>query len=176
MRQAMPISMALLLLTITSIWTFSATAETLYPLVTYKCNSQADIILITNSLLKPDEGKTFDYSEANGTYSPWDMVEIERRPEKTKIIRTSKVTNTCTLSSGTYTIVLEPQIFSRNLSGRCGESISAAITVMYDGVDLLERTAFEDYCKGNAPVITRVSVFGKTRKVKIKKIPRYKFY
>ncbi len=172
----MPVKMALLLLVIASIWTLNADAETHYPLITYKCDTEADIVLVTNSLLKTNEGKSYSYSAENGTYSPWNMVEIDRNPEKTKIIRTIKVTNTCTLSSGKYTILLEPQIFSKDLSGRCGESISAALTVQYDGFDLLERTAFDDYCKGNAPVITRVTVFGKTRKVKIKKIPRYRFY
>ena len=38
------------------------------------------------------------------------------------------------------------------------------------------RTAFEEYCHGNVPVITRITVFGKTAEYKIKRIPKSKFY
>lgn len=151
-------------------------AEAIYPLVTYKCNVEADIITLTNSLLKSDEGAAFNYSDEDGTYSPWNLVEIDRREEHTRIVKTKKVVKKCTLSSGEYTITLEPQIFSRNLNGTCGATISSAITVSFDGFDIKERTPFEDYCRGNSPIITRVTVFGKTGEVKTKRIARYKFY
>jgi hypothetical protein len=154
----------------------ASAAEAIYPLVTYKCNPDADIITLTNSLLKGTEGASYNYSDENGTYSPWNLVEIDRRAAHTRIIRTKKITKTCTLSSGEYTITLEPQIFSQNLSGACGASISSAFTVSCDGIDIKERTPFEVYCEGNSPIITRVTVFGKTREVKIKHIARSKFY
>ena len=151
-------------------------AETIYPLITYRCNPDADIITLTNTLLKGAEGASYNYSDEDGTYSPWNLVEIDRRTAHTRIIRTKKITKTCTLSSGEYTITLEPQVFSRNLSGTCGASISSAFTVSHDGINIKERTPFEDYCRGNSPIITRVTVFGKTGEVKIKRIAKYKFY
>ncbi|MCK4706866.1 MAG: hypothetical protein KAT90_15435 [Gammaproteobacteria bacterium] len=151
-------------------------ADAIYPLVTYKCNTEADIITLTNSLLKKDEGAAFNYSDEDGTYSPWDLVEIDRRTEHTRIVKTKKIVKTCTLSSGEYTITLEPQIFSKNLDGTCGATISSAFTVSFDDFDIKERTPFEDYCRGNSPIITRVTVFGKTGEVKMKRIARYKFY
>jgi hypothetical protein len=151
-------------------------AETIYPLVTYKCNPEADIITLTNSLLKGTEGAAYNYSDEDGTYSPWNLVEIDRRGEHTRIVRTKKITKTCALSSGVYSITLEPQIFSQNLSDACGASISSAFTVSHNGIDIMERTPFEVYCQGNSPIITRVTVFGKTSEVKIKRIARYKFY
>ena len=153
-----------------------AATETIYPLITYKCDPNADIITITNSLLRSDEGADFNYADEDGTYSPWNMVDIDKKTERTRIIRTRKIIKTCTLSSGEYTVTLEPQVFNRNLSGTCGASISSAFTVSYDDFDVQERTPFEDFCRGNSPIITRVTVFGKTREVKIKRIPRYKFY
>ena len=156
--------------------TGASAAETIYPLVTYKCNPDADIITLTNSLLKGTEGATYNYSDENGTYSPWHLVEIDRRTAHTRIVRTKKITKTCTLSSGEYTITLEPQIFSQNLTDACGTSISSAFSVSYDGIDIKERTPFEVYCQGNSPIITRVTVFGKTSEVKIKHIARSKFY
>ncbi len=151
-------------------------AEAIYPLVTYKCNPESDIITLTNSLLKSSEGAAYKYSNENGTYSPWDLVEIDRRTDRTRIVKTKKIKKICKLSTGEYTITIEPQVFSRNLSGACGASISSAFTVTFDDFDIQERTPFEDYCRGNSPIITRVTVFGKTNEVKIKRIPRYKFY
>ena len=150
--------------------------EPVYPLVTYKCNPEADIITLTNTLLKSDEGASYKYSDEDGTYSPWDLVEIDRRTERTRIVKTRKIVKTCTLSSGDYTVTIEPQVFSKNLNGTCGASISSAFTVTFDDFDIRERTPFEDYCRGNSPIITRVTVFGKTGEVKIKRIARYKFY
>lgn len=150
--------------------------DKIYPLVSYKCNPEADIVTLTNSLLRSEEAATFKYSDAEGTFSPWNLVEIDHSTERTRIVKTQKVTERCKLSSGDYTITLEPQVFSRNLKGACGESISSAFTVTYDGIDIQERTPFEDFCRGNSPIITRVTVFGKTREIKIKRIPRFKFY
>lgn len=150
--------------------------ETVYPLVTYQCNPEADIITLTNSLLNSDEGPSYKYSDADGTYSPWDLIEVDHRAQRTRIVRTKKIIKTCKLSSGEYTITIEPQVFSRNMKGVCGASISSAFTVTFDGFDIQQRTPFESYCRGNSPIITRATVFGKTSEVKIKRIARYKFY
>ena len=149
--------------------------DTNYPLVTYKCNPADDIITLTNSLLSNEEGPGYKYSDEDGTYSPWNLVEIDRRTSRTRIVHTKKIIKHCTLSSGEYTITLEPKVFNRNLSGTCGASISSTFIVTHDGYNIRGRTPFEDYCRGNSPVITRVTVFGKTEEVKIKRIPRYKF-
>ena len=166
----------LILFLATNLCVTAVSAEAIYPLVTYKCDPESDIITLTNSLLKSDEGAAYKYSDEDGTYSPWNLVEIDRRTEHTRIVKTKKITKTCTLSSGEYTITLEPQVFSKNLSGTCGASISSAFTVAFDGFDIRERTPFEDHCRGNSPIITRVTVFGKTSGVRIKRIPRYKFH
>jgi hypothetical protein len=168
------LSLAFLVAIVPSL-TNAAVSEASYPLVTYKCNAEDDIITLTNSLLPDDEGPTFKYSDETGTYSPWDLVEISQSPSRARVVRTKKIIKHCTLSSGVYTVTLEPKVFNRNLSGTCGASISSAFTVSVDGYNLKGRTAFEDYCRGNSPVITRVTVFGKTGDVKVKRIPRYKF-
>mgnify|MGYP001823782467 FL=1 len=155
---------------------FSHAADTIYPLITYQCDTDADVLTITNSLLKGGKGVNFNYSAEDGTYSPWDMVEIAHQTDSTRIIKATKETTICKLSSGEYTVILEPQIFSKDLNGSCGATISGAVTIILDGFELLERTAFEDYCHGNAPIITRITVFGKTGEYSIKRIAKYKFY
>ena len=154
----------------------ASAADALYPLISYKCDANADILTITNSLLKGDAGTTFNYSAEDGTYSPWDMVEIAHKTDSTRIIKSSKITNSCILSRGEYTTVLEPQIFSEDLDGQCGATISGAVTIVYNESELLERTAFEDHCQGDAPIITRITVFGKTGEYKIKRLAKYEFY
>ncbi|MBL4712236.1 MAG: hypothetical protein JKX75_07020 [Gammaproteobacteria bacterium] len=151
-------------------------SETIYPVVTYKCDVDADIITLTNSLLIGDAGAAFNYSDAEGTYSPWNLLEIDRSTTRTRIVKTKKIKKTCSLSSGDYTVTIEPEVFNRNLSGTCGASISSAFTVNHYNVIIKQRTPFEDDCRSNAPIITRVTVFGKTSKVKIKRIARSKFY
>ncbi len=48
----------------TTTYTAGATAdETIYPLVTYRCNPDADIITLTNTLLKGAEGASYNYSD-----------------------------------------------------------------------------------------------------------------
>lgn len=167
-----------LLLTAFLICTFAAetfASKTIYPLVTYKCNPADDIITLTNSLIPEDEGATYQYSDADGTYSPWNLVEVNISND-TRIVRTKKITRQCILSSGEYIVTLEPQVFNRDAEGDCSARISSAFSVTHNGTKIQPRTAFEDYCSGNSPVITRVTIFGKTGEVKIKRIPRSRFY
>ena len=147
-----------------------------YPFITVKCDTEADVLTITNALLKDEKGVMPNENDADDRYSPWDMVEIARRSDSTRIIKSTKANTSCRLSSGEYTVVVEPQIFNKDLDSRCGETISGAVTIMRDGVEVLERTAFEEYCHGNVPVITRITFFGKTGEHKIKRIPKSRFY
>lgn len=158
------------------LWAQTANAETFYPLISYQCDTSANIIRITNSLLPSDTGKDYPYSEADGTYSPWHMVDITVLNGTPKVTDKRNVIKTCKLSSGEYTITLSPQVFSNDLTGRCGESISGAVIIEVNGEEIQERLPFEDYCHGNAPIITQVTVLGETGNVKIKRIPKYKFY
>ena len=177
MVQMIPkLSTALALSSILCLATSVRAADAYYPLITYKCDTDADMLTITNSLLKGETGKNFRYSADEGTYSPWDMVEIAHKTHSTRIIKSTKISNNCKLSSGEYAVILEPQIFSKDLDSLCGATISGAVTVSLDGIEVLERTAFEDYCQGNTPIITRITVFGKTGEYKIKRIAKYRFY
>lgn len=147
-------------------------AKDYFPLITYECNPAKDFILVTHALLKDGKEKGFKYSKADGTYTPWDLVEIENN----KIIDTRSIKNICKLGSVEYSVILEPQVFNKNLDGQCGATISAAITIVANNVAIMERKAFDFYCTGNSPVITGVKVIGKTGEIKTRTEPRYKFY
>jgi hypothetical protein len=168
----------IILLLMLSLPAAATTAEdtTLSPLLTYACDTQADTITVTNSLLKGNEARTYRFSDELGTYNPWDLVDVDSSSSHPKITARRKLVKECELSSGKYTVTIEPQTFGENLDGRCGAAISSALTVTLDGIDILERTPFEDYCHGNSPIIIRVTTFGATSEVKIKRIPKYQFY
>ena len=69
-----------------------------YPLITYKCDTDKDILLVTNSLLKDGKHKGFKYSDAEGTYSPWDMVKIKNDT----IIDTGSIKKECKLNTAHF--------------------------------------------------------------------------
>jgi hypothetical protein len=158
------------------LWVSASQAETFYPLITYQCNTAANFIKITDVLLHGDNGKNFNYSDADGTYSPWQMVDIENVDGGRKYTHPRKITKICTLSSGEYTVTIDPQVFSSSLGDHCGDTISAAVTIKHVDDEILERTPFEGFCIGNAPIITQINVSGKTGRVKLKRIPKYMFY
>jgi hypothetical protein len=151
-------------------------ADSVYPQITTKCDAEANVLTITHSLLKSDNGEAPDYTTADGTYSLWDMVTVAHETDSTRIIKSTKATRRCELSSGEYTVILEPKIFSEDLESRCGAMISGAVTITRNGHEILEHTAFEENCNDKTPIITRITVFGKTAEYKIKRIPKSKFY
>ena len=146
------------------------------PKLTYNCDRENDRVVVTNSLLKGGDAASFRYSDADGTYNPWDLVTIDSASSRPRIIERSRLVKQCELSSGVYTITLEPHTFGSYLDGRCGAMISSAITVSLDGIDILEKTSFEAYCHGNSPVIVKVTTHGASAEVEIKRMPKHRFY
>lgn len=147
-------------------------AKDSFPLITYKCDTAKDVLLVTNTLLKDGKEKGFKYSDADGTYSPWDMVKIKNN----KIIDSRSIRKDCKLSAANYSIILEPQIFNNRLDGFCGAVVSTAITILANDEVIKERKAFEFHCSGNTKIITGVKVIGKTGEIKIRAVPRHKYY
>ena len=153
-------------------YTSNTLAKGNFPLVTYKCDKAKDIVLVTNALLKDGKEKSFKFSDAEGTYSSWEMVTV-----RDDIITGSRsIKKECQLSSAKYTIILDPQIFNHDLKGKCGSTISTAITILSNKEVILERKAFEFYCTGNVKIITGIKVIGKTGEIKTRAIARHKYY
>lgn len=160
------------LLWVSGIYTSNLLAKDSFPLITYECDTAKDILLVTNTLLKDGKEKDFKYSDADGTYSPWDWVTIKDN----KITDSSSIKKECKLSGAKYTIILEPQVFNSNLDGFCKNIISTAITILSNSEVIKERKAFEFHCVGNTKIITGIKVIGKTGQIKIREVPRHKYY
>ncbi|MCW8831195.1 MAG: hypothetical protein OQK32_06720 [Gammaproteobacteria bacterium] len=160
------------LLWVSCFYTSNTLAKDYFPLITYQCDTAKDILLVTNTLLKDGKEKDFKYSDADGTYSPWDMVTLKNNT----ITDTSSIKKECKLSGATYTVILEPQIFNYDLTGQCGANISTAITILSNNTEIQERKPFEFYCTGNIKIITGIKVIGNTGEIKTRKTPRHKYY
>ena len=99
-------SLLLMLSCIESVW---SETKSINPLITYRCDTESDVIIITNSLLSPEAAKSYDFSDANGTYNPWNLVTVDHYRKKISRHKNSKIIKKCTLSSGEYTTTIEPQ-------------------------------------------------------------------
>lgn len=153
-----------------------AWSERTYPIITYTCDSKDDVLKIKNEVKWGEAGKNFAFSAKNGTYNPWQWVEIVDRNDRKLVRQTKSIELNCKLSGIVYRVVLEPRLFNPDFNGMCGKKLSVKVSV-YAGNDvLLKSKEMERFCRGNTKVIRGIKVYGKTRRVKLYEVPRHKFY
>ena len=152
---------------------YAVAAEQLYPVVTYVCSPDEDAIKIKNEVKWGNEGKAIKYSDEEGIYNPWDWVG---RDEAGNYTEEKMIELSCQLNKNIYKILIKPKLFSTHPSDKCGDRVSATISVIRGGSILLDRKDFESFCHGNAPIIRGIKVEGKTGEVKLYPVPKYKFY
>lgn len=153
-----------------------ARAEVPYPIITVECNKQDDVLKIKNEVKWGKAGKDFPFSAKDGTYNPWDWVDIVKMGNYRHVKQVKSVELSCELSMGRYKVILEPKIFNPNYNGSCGDHLSATVTIFYGTSYVVDKLPFESFCLGNAPVIRGVKVFGDTGTHKIYKVPKSRFY
>ena len=160
-----------------AIFSLPVLADEAYPVITFTCDKNKDVIKVKNEVKWGDEGRNFPFSAEHGTYNPWDWVSIEKEAlGESKVVPVNKVELSCQLSNGIYKVILEPKIFNSNYLGSCGRKLSAMVTVFRGGALLLDKKPLEEFCRGNAPIIRGVKVMGKTGKVKLYRIAKHRFY
>lgn len=165
-----------LILCLVGMLNVTSTLAAIYPVITYTCDPDEDVLKVKNEVKYDDEGKNFAYSETDGTYNPWDWVSIVDRGERKLISENKKIELSCQLSNNLYKVILQPKIFNTNYLGNCGDRISVTVTIFRGGSVILEHKDFEQYCHGNAPVVRGVKVFGKSGEIKVVEIPKHQFY
>jgi hypothetical protein len=151
---------------------------TVYPVVTFECNTNENSLKLKSEVKWDDEGRNFKYSVAEGTYNPWDWVSISKIADGTASLVTAKppLELSCKLGRDTYKILLEPKIFNRNYEGNCGKQLSVIATIYRGNILLLERKEFESFCHGNAPVVRGIKIDAGSGDVKIVTVPKFQFY
>ena len=159
------------------IFSLPVLADEAFPIITFTCDKASDVVKIKNEVRWGETGKNFQYSAKRGTFNPWNWVKVVKGVNKEQIVRpVRKVELSCQLSNGIYKIILEPKIFNRDYQASCGKKISTMVTVFRGGALLLDKKPLEEFCHGNAPIIHGVKIFGKTGKVKLYKMAKYRFY
>ncbi|MCW9013482.1 MAG: hypothetical protein OQL06_06830 [Gammaproteobacteria bacterium] len=154
----------------------TAIAEQSYPIITYTCDAEKDLLKIKNEVKWGDQGKNFPYSDEQGTYNPWEWVAFREREGRRLLSESKKIELSCQLSSNLYKVILQPKIFNVNYLARCGDKISTKVTIFRGGVALLDSKELEQFCHGNAPIIRGIKVLGSTGEVKLYKVAKHKFY
>ncbi|MDH5472848.1 MAG: hypothetical protein OEY87_03065 [Gammaproteobacteria bacterium] len=156
----------------------SALADTMYPVITYTCDTAADVIKIKNEVKWNEEGKAVSYADGDeiAVFNPWDWVSIEDRPPR-KLIRENKIIEkSCQLSSGLFKVLLRPHIFNVDALAKCGDQISVRVTVLRGGSILLDSQPMQEFCHGNSPIIRGIKIAGESGDIKIVNVPRHKFF
>ena len=153
-----------------------AWADRPYPIVTYTCDKQGDVLKIKNEVKWGEAGKNFAFSAHDGTYNPWEWVKVEDRNGRALTKQVNSVELSCELSGTVYRVVLEPKLFNPDFNGKCGDKLSVKVSIFMDQAILLESKELERFCRGNTKVIRGIKVFGKKRRVKLYEVPRHKFY
>lgn len=155
----------------------SAGAEDMYPVITYECNTAENVLKIKNEVKWDEEGRNFKYSAADGTYNPWDWVDVVKVAEGGKLInKKPPLELSCQLGKFTYRVVLEAKVFNRNYDGNCGNRLSVIASIFRGGNLLVDSKEFESFCHGNAPVVRGIKITGDTGEVKIVTVPKHQFY
>lgn len=153
-----------------------AWADVPYPIITYSCDFEKDLLKIKNEVKWGEAGKLFAFSAEKGTYNPWQWVKVTTRSGRRLASEKNSLELTCTLSGVDYRVVLRPKLFNPDLDGQCGDKLSVKVSIYMDEVVLFEDKELEKFCTGNAQVIRGIKVFGKKRQFKLYEIPKHKFY
>ena len=159
------------LLPVTAVW-----ADRPYPVITYSCDKQKDELKIKNEVRWGDEGKNFAFSAENGTYNPWDWVQVTRVKGRQLLRQKKSIKLSCELSGTVYRVILQPKLFNPDFNGKCGDRLSVKVNITTGKTVLLKNKELEKFCRGNNQVIRGIKVLGKKRKLKLYPVARHKFY
>jgi len=153
-----------------------ASADRAWPIITFTCDQVKNEVKIKNEVKWGEAGKNFPFNEEQGTYNPWELVNIVDRGERRLVSARSKLELKCKLGPTKYTFVVKPKIFNPNFKGKCGDRLSVKVSVHKNSSTLLEDKDMESFCHGNAPILRGIKVFGQGSRVKLYKVPRSRFY
>lgn len=153
-----------------------AADERAWPIITFTCDKDKNEVKIKNEVKWGDAGKSFPFNAAQGTYNPWELVNIIESGKRKLTSEKEQLKLKCTLGKAEYLFVVKPKIFNPNFDGQCGDRLSVMVTIYKGAAILIEDKAMEKFCHGNAPVLRGIKVLGANSKVKLYEVPRSRFY
>jgi len=167
----------LIIISILSIISFSAHAENsrAWPVITFTCDKSNNEVKLKNEVKWGEEGKKFPFSVEQGTYNPWEWVNMEERGTRTLVSEKQKLNLSCELKGINYRFVISPKIFNPNFNAKCGDRLSVKVSVYKDKYTLLENKDMEPSCYGNTPILRGIKIQGGSNKVQLYTVARSRF-
>jgi len=156
-------------------WSVSADSSRAWPIITFTCDKSKNEVKLKNEIKWGEKGERFPFSEEQGTYNPWELVEMEDRGTRTLVSEKKTLDLSCELKATNYRFVIRPKIFNPNFKGRCGDRLSVKVSVYKDKYTILENKDMEPYCHGNTLILRGIKVQGGSNKVKLYEVPRSRF-
>jgi len=153
-----------------------AAEQRAWPIITFTCDKAKNEVKIKNEVKWGEKGENFPFNVAQGTYNPWDLVNIEERGDYKLVSEKAQLDLSCELKGIKYRFKVRPKIFNVNGNGTCGDRLSVKISVFKDQSILLEDKDMEPFCHGNTPILRGIKLEGGSNKVKLYEIPRSRFF
>lgn len=172
----MQLKTKVLLLSVISSSFAHGSTDRAWPIITFTCDKANNEVKIKNEVKWGNAGKRFPFNAEQGTYNPWELVNIVDRGDLRLVSGKSELNLRCQLDQAEYVFVVKPKIFNPNFKGKCGDRLSVKVSIHKGVSTLLEDKAMEGFCHGNNPVIRGIKVKGENSKVKLYKVPRSRFY
>lgn len=135
----------------------SACADEFYTFVRYRCNVQADQLIVEHFGAYDEVGKELASARAPDTWQPG---QLRGMPPNDPVFASRKtVKRVCALSDGPYTFELKPVPENfRNIQGRCGAWETGQVTLRKAGTSILQVQLDSSCLDESAPVITRIVI------------------
>jgi len=169
-----------LFITIFPMLAFSVTSyaadQRAWPIATFTCDKEKSEAKIKNEVKWGDAGRKFPFQKEQGTYNPWELVEIIQREGQKFLVEKSQLQLDCELQKANYRFTVRPKIFNEDPDGRCGDKLSIIVSVYKDNSPILENKEMESSCYGNSPVLKGVKVKDGSNQVKLYEISKSRFY
>lgn len=142
-----------------------AHADSFYKLIQYRCDHQADRVVISYVSAWNEKGKQMVENKGSDSWEPSDLLEVSGE-QATKLRR---VTRQCRLSDGTYDVEISSALYSTgSIVSRCAHLManSAKVKVSKKGRIVVSQK-LEDPCSYEVtPVVTEIAVTAGAAEVK----------
>jgi len=172
-KQFIPISLFLSLAA--ALLPAQANSERAWPIITFSCDQSKKEVKLKNEVKWGLAGEKFDFNVDQGTYNPWELVEIKEKGSIKKLSEKKQLKLECRLGKNDFQFVIRPKIFNHNMNGHCGDRLSVIVSIYKNNEMLLDEKPMEKFCNGNAPVLRGIKVNGDGR-VKLYEVSRSRFY
>jgi hypothetical protein len=153
-----------------------ASEQRVWPIISFLCDQENNVLKLKNEVKWGDAGKNFPFNKPQGTYNPWELVEIQDQHGSQIVVEKTSWDLRCNLSGFEYSIIVKPKIFNPDFHGSCGDRLSVIISVYKGSEELLLDRPMIEFCHGNAPILRGIKIQGGSSQVQKYEVSPGLFY